>query len=65
MTTFLITLTAFGVALAGMAIGVIVSDRRIRGSCGGSYGQTNEEGETVCQLCSTPSPDCQGEQAEA
>ena len=35
MTTFLLTLSLFGVAMAAMAIGVILSDRKLHGSCGG------------------------------
>ncbi|NOY43810.1 MAG: (Na+)-NQR maturation NqrM [Planctomycetes bacterium] len=34
-STILITFVVFAVAMTGMAIGVIVSNRRIRGSCGG------------------------------
>jgi len=33
--TFVLTLAGFVFALAAMAVGVIVSGRRLRGSCGG------------------------------
>lgn len=35
MFTFLATFAAFGVAVFGLAVGVVVSGRRLRGSCGG------------------------------
>ncbi len=35
MTTFLFTLTLFAVAMIAMAVGVILSDRQLQGSCGG------------------------------
>jgi hypothetical protein len=35
MKMFLITLAFFGVAIIGMAIGVILSNRKLKGSCGG------------------------------
>ena len=35
MTTFLFTLSLFGLAMVAMAIGVIVSNRELHGSCGG------------------------------
>jgi len=35
MPTFFITLLVFGLAVAAMAVGVIFSDRSIRGTCGG------------------------------
>ena len=36
MTTFLLAITLMGFAMAAMAVGVIFSNRRLHGSCGGS-----------------------------
>jgi len=36
MQTFLATALIFGIAMAAMAIGVIFSQRPLRGSCGGT-----------------------------
>ena len=36
MGTFVATLTLFGVIVAAMSIGVAVSGRALRGSCGGT-----------------------------
>ncbi|MCO4770631.1 MAG: hypothetical protein KDA24_11425 [Deltaproteobacteria bacterium] len=35
MTTFIFTLTFFALAMVGLAVGVIVSNRQLQGSCGG------------------------------
>ena len=35
MNTLLLTLGLFGLAMIGMSVGVIFSDRRLHGSCGG------------------------------
>ena len=49
--TFLIALCVFLIAVAGMAVGVIISNRRLKGSCGGVSGTTDEQGNPMCQLC--------------
>ncbi len=36
MQTFIATALIFGVAMTAMAIGVIFSDRTLKGSCGGT-----------------------------
>ena len=54
MTTFLITLAAFGLAVTAMAVGVIVSNRRIQGSCGGLANMSDEFGEPMCDCGKKP-----------
>lgn len=58
---FLVTLVIFLIAIAAMAIGVIVSNRRIQGSCGGLANMKDSQGRTMCDLCTHPSPDCTGD----
>ena len=62
--TFLIATVVFLIAIACMAVGVIVANRRLRGSCGGLAGLQNERGDTLCELCTHPSPDCSGEASD-
>ena len=64
MNVFLITLAVFGVALAGMAVGVILSNRRIKGSCGGLNNFRDSAGNPICEACRNPSPDCTGKPRE-
>ncbi len=66
-TYFIISAIVFAVALGGMAIGVILGNRRLKGTCGGLAGLQNPSGKTACEVCSNPSPTCTGtpqEQAE-
>lgn len=63
--TFLIAGLVFIVALAGMAIGVIISNRRLKGSCGGLANMKDARGNTICDACTNPSPDCAGEPTES
>ena len=59
-----IAATVFATAMAGMAIGVILSNRRLKGSCGGLANLRDSTGNTLCEACTHPSPDCQGEPLE-
>lgn len=60
LTYFLLTAAVFALAVAGMAVGVLLSNRRIKGTCGGIAGLEGESGKTACELCSNPSPTCTG-----
>ena len=56
MQTFLVTLVFMGLALLGMGVGVMLTGKRLKGSCGGlgSMGlgaAMNEDGERVCGVC--------------
>ncbi len=62
--TVLIAAAVFAVAVTGMAIGVIVSNRCLRGSCGGLAGTNDSEGNIACDGCSNPSPTCTGNSNE-
>lgn len=61
MTTFIVAFAVFAIALTGMAAGVIFSNRRIQGSCGGLSSMKDETGNSICDACSSPSPECKGE----
>ncbi len=61
MPTFFITLAVFLIALAGMGVGVLISNRRIKGSCGGLAGFKDDQGNSICDACTSPSPDCRGD----
>ncbi len=58
LTLFLIALSVFALALIGMSVGVIVSNRRIKGSCGGLNNMTDDEGRSICDICTTPPEEC-------
>lgn len=61
LRTFLAAGIVFVIALTGMAVGVIFSNRRIQGSCGGL---ASMHGGSACDLCDNPSEECQQEIAE-
>ena len=58
LTTLLITVGVFAIALTGMAVGVIISNRHIKGSCGGLNNFKDSVGNPICDACSNPSPSC-------
>lgn len=55
--TFLAVAAIFGIAVTGMAVGVIFSNRRLRGTCGGLNNMPGVEG-SPCDLCQTPADQC-------
>ena len=55
---FVGALVIFGLAIAGMAVGSILNNRPISGSCGGIAATTNEDGSSSCSMCEKPVAEC-------
>ncbi|QDT34682.1 FAD:protein FMN transferase [Thalassoglobus polymorphus] len=58
LTTFLLAAAVFAIALIGLAAGVILSNKTLKGSCGGIAGTKDEQGNSICELCTTPPEEC-------
>ncbi len=58
-TAIILTIIVFAIALLGMAVGVIFSNRCLRGSCGGAANK--HEGDTSCDFCNSASKALKGE----
>lgn len=52
------TVVVFGLALAGMSVGVMFKRKPISGSCGGLANMPNNDNRSPCELCSNPSQEC-------
>lgn len=48
----------FVLAVIGMSVGVIFSNRRLRGSCGGLASMEGEANCSLCQACDVKPPEC-------
>ena len=59
MKTLIAAFVLFLLAVVGMAVGVIVSNRRIKGSCGGLANMPGNDGKSICELCATPAEECE------
>lgn len=58
METYLPAFFIFVLVMAGMAVGVIVSNRRIKGSCGGLGTLRDEIGQPMCECGATAGDTC-------
>jgi hypothetical protein len=61
MTLLIAAFVAFALVMAAMAVGVIFSDRRIKGSCGGLGAMSDRYGEPMCE-CGAKPGSCGGEE---
>ncbi|MEZ6130457.1 MAG: FAD:protein FMN transferase [Planctomycetaceae bacterium] len=48
----------FLIAIAGMAIGTMLQNKSIKGSCGGLANTPGSEGKSICELCTIPKDQC-------
>ena len=51
-----LTMGLFGLAMAGMSVGVILSNRELTGSCGGAA-RLEEDGVSACGACGKKAAD--------
>ena len=58
MIELLAAIVIFAIAIAAMSIGVILGDRRLKGSCGGLNNLKKLLGVTPCAGCTQRGPDC-------
>ena len=58
LPVFLATFLVFCLMVLGMAVGAIFNNKPVTGSCGGLANMTNEDGDSVCGICSKPTLDC-------
>lgn len=64
MTLIAIVFGVFLVAFIGLAVGVIIANKRLHGSCGGLANMKDEHGKPMCMACENPAPDCQRRREE-
>ncbi len=54
MNTLIVAFVAFALVMAAMAVGVIFSNRRIKGSCGGLSSMSDQVGQPLCECGAKP-----------
>ncbi|MEM9702939.1 MAG: (Na+)-NQR maturation NqrM [Planctomycetota bacterium] len=59
----LLVMSAFAIAGLGMAIGWLLANKPLKGSCGGLATMTDENGNSICMACGDDPADCDGETA--
>ncbi len=55
---FVAAAAIFIIAIAGMAIGTMVQNKQLKGSCGGLSAMPGSEGKSICELCTIPQDEC-------
>ena len=55
MGEFIASFLAFSLIIIALTLGAIYGKLRLHGSCGG---EIDEDGEPLCELCSTDKKDC-------
>ncbi len=55
---FVAAAAIFIIAIAGMAIGTIVQNKQLKGSCGGLASMPGRDGKSICELCTIPKDEC-------
>ncbi len=60
MDTLFSVFVIFGVVMIGMAVGVIFSNRQIKGSCGGLNAMQDDLGRPMCE-CGLAPGECSGD----
>jgi len=58
---YIIVTIVVALAVLGLAVGVILRNRPIRGSCGGLANLRDNDGNLMCEACDHPTPDCSGD----
>lgn len=58
MTVFGLSLGVFLLVTIGMAVGVMLSGKSLKGSCGGVANPSSADGSTNCSLCTNPEAAC-------
>ncbi|MFT5089428.1 MAG: hypothetical protein ACI906_001320 [Candidatus Latescibacterota bacterium] len=53
-TTLIAAFVAFSSVMVAMAVGVIFSDRRLKGSCGGLSSMSDNFGQPMCECGAKP-----------
>ena len=54
MTLLIAAFISFALVMVAMAVGVIFSDRRIKGSCGGLSSMSDRYGQPMCECGAKP-----------
>jgi hypothetical protein len=56
--TYVVATIVTALAVLGLAAGVVIRNRPLRGSCGGLANLRDQVGNLTCEACDHPSPDC-------